>query len=93
MYLAYKRDFYINCEYNGTTKIRGYPAKNEVHLCTDNTMLVNLLNSSAYVEVMISTVVNRSECEDDVKENEIKLIAATLRCNKPQAIQINCPFM
>ena len=34
-----------------------------------------------------------SECDDEINENEIKLIAATLRCSYEQGDSINCPFM
>ena len=95
VYLKYKRDFSINCNDDGTVKSTYYTqAKNEVHLCEDNTRLVELLINTTFVEVMTSMVAIESECDDDdIKENEIKLIAATLQCTYFYGFRYNCPFL
>ena len=95
VYLKYKRDFSINCDDDGIIKSSTYysQAKNEVHICKDNYILVRSLRISALVEVMTSMVAFKGECDDDIKENEMKLIAATQQCRNSRSFRYNCPFM
>ena len=91
--LTYEDNFYINCDDDDGiiySKTYRFTVQNEVHLCEDN-LLVKLLMLSPFVEV--STLAIGSVCDDEIKENEIKLIAATLFCSYEQGDSINCSFM